>query len=197
MFGLFVGVLSVVSIALSVIDIGMRVCQSLGIVKKETTPEELGDRALQAQEKGIKIEDYEGRYDEYMDAIDSVELDPDKSEHYKPEEKQKAAATVLGIGLAEHYGRESGVDKFLSTEMVEDNREFYQPDRVVAYLDTFKKNGENMDNIGKYFDSKLDSMQEIRQVDANLVEAEKKLGASEVEAKDHLDLEKTRRSSSS
>ena len=188
------GILSVVSIALSVIDIGMHVCQSLNLVKKETTPEELGDRALQAYEKGVKLEDYEGRYDEYIDAIENVDLDPEISENLSLEDKKNAAAAVLGTGLVEYYGKESGVDKFLSTEFKEDNKEFYTPERVVAYLDTFKTSGDNMENIGKYFDGKLDSMQEIRQVDASLIEAEKKLGITDEEAKENIDIEKDRRS---
>jgi len=194
MFGFIVGALSVISIALSVVDIGMRVCRSLGIIHKDKTPEELGDRVLQAEEQGIKLEDYENRYDEYMKAIESVELDPESSKNFSVADKNKAAAAILGIGLMEHYGKDSGVDKFLKTELVEENKTFYQPERVVAYLDTFKNSGENMENIGRYLDNKLDSMQDIRQVDAKLIEAEKKLGVSDVEAKENLEAEKDRRS---
>ena len=60
-------------------------------------------------------------------------------------------------------------------------------------MDTFKNSGENMDNINKYFDNKLDSLQDIRQVDEKLVEAEKKLGVDEDTAKQNLDTEKAKR----
>ena len=194
MFGLIVGALSVVSLAVSVIDIGISVCKSLGIIKKDMPPEELGDRALQAQEKGVKLEDYAGRYDEYIKDIESLELEPEVSEKFSLEEKNKAAAQVLGAGLVEHYGKESGVENFIGTELVEANKDFYNPARVVSFMNTFKNSGIDMGNINKYFDSKLDSMQEIRYVNAKLVEAEKKLGINEEQAKKNLNEEQAKRS---
>ena len=192
MFGLIVGALSVVSLAVSVIDIGISVCKSLGIIKKDMPAEELGERALQAQEKGVKLEDYAGRYDEYIKDIESLELEA--SEKFSPAEKNKAAAEVLGAVLVDHYGNESGVENFLGTELVEANKDFYNPARVISFMDTFKNSGTDMGNINKYFDSKLDSMQEIRYVNAKLVEAEKRLGFDDEQAKKNLSDEQAKRS---
>lgn len=194
MFGLILGALKVVAFAVTAIDIGVRVCKSLGIIKKEMPPEELGDRALQAQEKGINPEDYEGRYNEYLAEIEALELEPEASEKFSPEEKKVAAAQVLSLALVEHYGKDSGVEKFLSTELTENNKKFYTPERVISYMDTFKNSRDNMENISKYFDGKSDSMQDFRYVDAKLIEAEKKLGVNEEEAKQNLDEEKIKRS---
>lgn len=194
MFGLILGALKVVAFAVTAIDIGVRVCKSLGIIKKEMPPEELGDRALQAQEKGINPEDYEGRYNEYLAEIEALELEPEASEKFSPEEKKVAAAQVLSLALVEHYGKDSGVEKFLSTELTENNKKFYTPERVISYMDTFKNSRDNMENISKYFDGKLDSMQDFRYMDAKLIEAEKKLGVNEEKAKQNLDEEKIKRS---
>ena len=192
MFGLILGALNVVALAVSAIDIGIHVCKALGIIKKDMPPEELGERALQAQEKGIKPENYEGRYNEYLREIETIDLEPEA--RYSPEEKNEAAAQVMSWALVEHYGKDSGADKFLSTELTESNKDFYQPERVISYMDTFKNSGENMENINKYFDSKLDSLQMFRQVDAKLIEAEKKLGVNEEQAKQNLDDERLKRS---
>ena len=193
MFAIIVGALSVLSLAVSVIDIGMNICKALGMFDKDMSAEELGDRALQAQEKGIKLADYKDNFDEYVKEIETIDLDPEISEKYDLAEKNKAAANVLGTGIVEHYGKDSGVDKFLHDEVTESNKDFYTPERAVAYMDTFKNSGENMDNINKYFDNKLDSLQDIRQVDEKLVEAEKKLGVDEDTAKQNLDTEKAKR----
>ena len=192
MFGLILGALNVVALAVSAIDIGIHVCKALGIIKKDMPPEELGERALQAQEKGIKPENYEGRYNEYLREIETIDLEPEA--RYSPEEKNEAAAQVMSWALVERYGKDSGADKFLSTELTESNKDFYQPERVISYMDTFKNSGENMENINKYFDSKLDSLQMFRQVDAKLIEAEKKLGVNEEQAKQNLDDERLKRS---
>ena len=194
MFGLLVGALKIVSFAVSVIDIGMRVCKTLNILKKDMPSEELGDRALQAQEKGIKISDYEGRYDEYIKEIENVEVNPESSNKFSSEQKNFAAAQVLGMGLLEHFGKDSGVDKFIGTELVEKNKDFYNPDRVVAYMETFKAAGLSMETIGRYLDSKLESLLENRNVDVKLVEAEQKLGLTESQAQENLDAERSRRS---
>ena len=190
MFGL---ILSVVSIALSVVNIGMEVCKRLGIIDSEVSTEELGDRALQARDEGINIEDYGDRYDEYIDKINSIELNPDKTKETSLEDKQKEAAKVIGTGLLEHYGRDSGVMDFIKSELVSDNKEFYKPERVIAYLDTFKDSNENMSNINRYFEGKLNTFQEVSSIDEELVKAEKKLGVDEEEAKQNIDNEKIRR----
>ena len=154
-------------------------------------PEELCERALQAQEKGIKPENYEGRYNEYLREIETIDLEPET--RYSPEEKNEAAAQVLGLALVEHYGKDSGADKFLSTELTEANRNFYRPERVISYMDTFKNSSENMENINKYFDSKLDSLQDIRKTESVLLEAEKSLNVGESKTKSDFDAERVKR----
>ena len=74
------GLLCACCCAVASVVVGVGICKKLGMFKSETTPEDLGDRALQAYyREGIKPDDYKGRYDEYMKKIESIELDPAES----------------------------------------------------------------------------------------------------------------------
>ena len=50
-----------------------------------------------------------------------------------------------------------------------------------------------MENIGRYFDSKLDAMQEIRRTESVLVAAEKSIGVNEQDAKKKFETERLHR----
>ena len=150
----------------------------------------MGDRALQAKEAGINPEDYDGRFEEYKDKIENFEIDPEKSKNYTPEQKLAAAGEIAGWALTEHYGKASGVEKFIECEWNK-NGKYYEPERTAAYMEEFKDGG--MEKIGDYFDNKLDSLQGIKQIEGKLQEAEKSLGVSEEEAKERLQAEVERR----
>lgn len=75
----------------------VNVCKSLGLIKEETKPEELGDKAIQAEEQGIKPENFK-TYKEYVKAVENFEIDPEKSK--LTTEKEKAVkASELSAGL--------------------------------------------------------------------------------------------------
>lgn len=190
MFGLIIGALEVAAFVVTVVSAAVSICRNLGILKPDTEPEDLGDRALQAKEAGINPEDYDGRFEEYRDKIENFEIDPEKSKNYTPEQKLAAAGEVTGWALTEYYGKESGVDKFIECEWNK-NEGYYEPARAAAYMEEFK--GGGMDKIGDYFDNKLDSLQGIKQIEGKLQEAEKSLGVSEDEAKERLQVEVERR----
>lgn len=190
MFGLILGALRVVALVVTVVDAGISICRNLGLLKPDTEPEDLGDRALQAKDAGINPEDYDGRFEEYRDKIENFELDPEKSKNYTSEQKLAAAGEVAGWALTEHYGKESGVDKFIEYEWNK-NEGYYEPARAAAYMEEFKDGG--MEKIGDYFDNKLNALADIKQIEGKLQEAEKTLGVSDEEAKEKLQAETERR----
>ena len=51
----------------------------------------------------------------------------------------------------------------------------------------------NMENIGRYFDSKLDSMQDIRHTESVLIAAEKFIGINEQDAKKNFATDRSQR----
>ena len=187
------GAFSVVSFAVNVISTGIAICKALGIFKQDMDSEELGDRAIQAYDAGIRPEDYEGRFKEYREKIENFELDPEKSKQIDANDKLKVAGNIAGWGITDFFGQASGIGKFIKD--INENGGFYTPERATAYLEAFKNGG--MDKIGDFFNNKLDSVKDIEVVEAKLTDAEKKLGCSDKDAEANLDQEMDRRSESS
>ena len=184
---LAVEVINVVSLAIDVADKFVDVLKNAGILKITKDGDELGAKVLHGREINITPDGLssERDYGDYMRRIDAVELPLGKS--YAPEEKRAAASEFITGAMNVRYGTKIGVNEFLKE--VDTHKEFYSPQRIETYMDKAQQNNLNMENIGRYLDGKLDSMQEIRQTDSVLVEAEKSMGISEEEAKERLNKE--------
>ncbi|MGP1457874.1 MAG: hypothetical protein ACTTKL_00985 [Treponema sp.] len=76
--------------------------KALGIIKPETKPEELGDKAIQAEEAGIKPENFDS-YDKYVKAVEGFKVDPEKSKLIPEEEKLQKGITLTSALAAEKY----------------------------------------------------------------------------------------------
>ncbi len=76
--------------------------KALGIIKPETKPEELGDKAIQAEEAGIKPENFDS-YAQYVKAVEGFKVDPEKSKLIPEEEKLKKGITLTSALAAEKY----------------------------------------------------------------------------------------------
>ena len=76
--------------------------KALGIIKPETKPEELGDKAIQAEEAGIKPENFDS-YAQYVKAVEGFKVDPEKSKLIPEEEKLKKGITLTSSLAAEKY----------------------------------------------------------------------------------------------
>ena len=94
MFGLGAIICSVAKICVSIISCQVvskaiqAIGRALGIIKDKDQIEDLGDRALQAEEKGITPDKY-STFDEFKQALDNFELNPDKTKATSLEEKEK------------------------------------------------------------------------------------------------------------
>ena len=82
--------------------------KALGLIKEDEKPEDLGDKALQAEEQGITPDKFKS-YEEYANRIQNFELDPEKSKSYSTEDKMKKAMEVYSKLIAEKYP-ETAVD---------------------------------------------------------------------------------------
>ena len=152
-----------------IVQIVQAVAQMLGVVKPEDDLEELGAKAMVAEQKP---EDFDS-YAEYIDYLrNDVELDKDKFENASEKEKlaRKAVGASIAIkGIEEEKGFDIPIDTWVSLAKLnfEDKEK-----EVDAILDTFK--GEGLEEFTKYTKGKL-SPEKGLEVGDTLVEMYKEL----------------------
>lgn len=78
--------------------------KSLGLINPEVEVDELGDKALQAEEAGIHPGGFPS-YAEYFKKVEDYELDPEKSKEFSEEEKmRKGMELSAGIAIEAYEG---------------------------------------------------------------------------------------------
>lgn len=127
---------------------------------------EVGDRVLQAEEKGIYPENYES-FDEYYEAIKNFEIDPEKSLEFTDKEKLDKFAAVKLAQIEEKLGRT--FTDFLTTVAMNLSPDFKIESKIDKYCDYFTN---DLEDISKYFKGEL-SDKEFDIINSKLVEIEK------------------------
>lgn len=139
--------------------------KALGLIKPETQVDELGDKALQAEEAGITPDKFE-TYSAYVKAIDGFQLDPEKSKQISLEQKvEKGIEVTVGVAKekfpeisVETFGRLGClIEKYPSVFTEESMQVLTQKmkansncvEDVVGYLDHTEKNQERLEGAEK------------------------------------------------
>lgn len=100
--------------------------KALGLVDRSASAEELGDRALQAEDEGIQPEAFPS-YAEYVKTVESLDYDPLKTEKYTEDAKLiKGAQLAAGVTLERLS--DLPMESFLQTTL--ETRGYYTPDRM-------------------------------------------------------------------
>ncbi len=106
----------------------MSIAKALGIIKPERSVEELGDRALQAEEKGMTADNY-ASYEAWIKDIekDNWGYDPEKNKDMEPEEKIKKGVEVATAVTMEKFPGVPIQDFFSVTQ---NNKDFFTVERM-------------------------------------------------------------------
>ncbi len=138
----------------------MSLGKSLGLIRPETKTNELGDKALQAEQDGMNPEDFSS-YAEYVEAIDNYELDPEKSKMIPEEEKIKKGMELVSGVMIEKYNDlpmqelciafGENPEFFTEAKMQEIGKMIMEdsqsiPD-ILNYIDGTEKNEDKLDNM--------------------------------------------------
>ncbi|MGV8804229.1 MAG: hypothetical protein ACWA6Y_04630 [Polaromonas sp.] len=124
--------------------------QALGILKPDETVQDLGERALQAVEKGITMEKFDN-FEGYMDALRKFELGPEVSAKRNPTEKIVAGLGAGTIGVENKFNAERGsLNAMWLLPMA--NPSYFTPERMQDLVSTGRLSGD----ILGYLEKKLD-----------------------------------------
>ena len=171
MFGFLVSAVSsivtaikaIVPVLRAVANVVMSICQTLGLIKPEEKVEDLGDKAIQAGDEGIRPENY-ANYQDYVKAVQDFQVDPEKSKRITPEEKMAKALEVQADLLAEK-APELGVEDYLN--LIANHMDYFTPERstelgkllltesgaVVNVAEVMNGTEKNPDKISEAYDT--------------------------------------------
>lgn len=167
--GEIVATIAVTIEALKVVVNGIvAIGKALGIVDPQMDAEELGTRALQAEEMGITPEQFDS-YDEYIKRIqdDDWGFDPEKQRDPK-EALQKATEIVSGAAI-ENLGEKAGEFIRLAGTM----SKFFTPERIGALTELFVKDKSDVAKVTDYLSGKEMTSEDMRAAYNTLSTAEK------------------------
>ncbi|MBY6093959.1 hypothetical protein [Ferrimonas balearica] len=131
-----------------VANVVCEVARSLGFLKIEDDPVTLGDKIIQAEEKGITLESCQSDYDLYMEKIRSFRVDPERSKAIDEVDKLKASTITVGARIESHYG--TSIAPLIP--LIVRSAAFFTAGRLKAILDA----GIAVVSIAGYFNSAFD-----------------------------------------
>lgn len=143
------------------------VAHAFGLTKA-TNPEQLGDKALQADEDGIHPDNYD-TFQEYLDAVEEFEIDPEKSKKWTKEEKEMRALQISSTLLIDKFGKNA---ETMIYEMAK-NPEHFTIERSKAYLEIAEDKGIDIENIKLLLDNELDDYKDMLEADNAMYNIEK------------------------
>ncbi len=122
---------------------------ALSIFHPNENIQDMGDRALQAAEKGITMDKFED-FDDYIDALRKFELNPEASEKYGAAEKLIAGLGVATVGIEDKFNAEPGSLSNLWL-LPATNPEYFTAERLKSLLE----NGGSIGDISAYLDKHM------------------------------------------
>ena len=124
------------------------IAKALGIIKPERDIEEIGDRALQAEEKGITPDKFDS-YEAWIKAIDEDDwgYDPDKNKDKSPEEKILKGVEVSTAVVMEKFPDLPIKDFFTVTN---ENKDFFNVERMTEIGKLAQNDADSFGDIVKY-----------------------------------------------
>ncbi|MBQ7609342.1 MAG: hypothetical protein IJU76_15450 [Desulfovibrionaceae bacterium] len=129
-----------------VIDI---VAKIHGMLKEKENVQDIGERVLQAEEKGITLENCKNDFDAYMEKIRNLELNPEKASVRPKEEKILAGCILIEKGLEQQFPNMTTAPMW---PIIIRNPDFFTHTRLETYAQMAKERDLPLgDSVAKYF----------------------------------------------
>ena len=150
-------------------------CKALGLIKPETEVEDLGDKALQAEQDGIVPENFDS-YEEYMKTVEDYETDPERSKQISQEDKMRKGLELISGVMIEKFKDFPMSDLLVSMGK---NIDFFTPEKVGKLAGVIMKEPNVICDLSGYLsgaeknDAKLESAIDTLASVTKMVEPEK------------------------
>ena len=129
--------------------------KAVGLLDETESVEDLGDRALQAEEAGELDPEQFDSYEEYMKKVREFELDEERSKTITPEQKMEKGSELMTQLAVAHYGEAAGAGL---VTMVAEHREYFSDGDKLSEIGKLTKDGEaEVADIVNYVEGKPQS----------------------------------------
>ena len=123
--------------------------KALGIIEEKTQPEEIGGKAIQLGNEGVKPENFDTR-NEYLNKVENYKLDKEKTVEISEKDKFEKAAEIILFSLLEK-NPEFSFDKFAEIMLNPNSLEYLRSDgRMEEFGKIIKNEVETANNIVNY-----------------------------------------------
>lgn len=123
--------------------------KALGIIEEKTQPEEIGGKAIQLENEGVKPENFDTR-NEYLNKVENYKLDKEKTGEISEKDKFEKAAEIILFSLLEK-NPEFSFDKFAEIMLNPNSLEYLRSDgRMEEFGKIIKNEVETANNIVNY-----------------------------------------------
>lgn len=147
------------------------ICKILGVGKPDEKIEDIGDRAIQAEEAGIVPENFD-TYEEYRRKVDEFKIDSEKSKEITLERKLLKGIELQVIGLENKYPQ---IGWGTLIQYAATNPEYFTPKRMEHLGEVLKKNPERVEDIATYLqgeekneDKFFDTQDLLKEIEKNI-----------------------------
>ena len=166
-----------------VTTIAQVVLQVVNVFQPKDDIQDMGDRAMQAAEQGIRPDGFD-EFDDYLESIRKMELDPEKTQKNTAEQKIAAGLAIGAKGLEEKFNAPEGTMGNLWV-LAAAAPAFFNEHRIESIL----KSTTDIAEVMRYFEGKLD-LPEARSMEKILTEALRSLAPEKSDEAIYNDLDK-------
>ena len=151
--------------------------KALGLLEEKDDIEDLGDRALQAEEAGELDPELFDSYEAYMNKVREFEIDEERSKEITPEKKMEKGIELMTQLAVAHYGEETGAGLLT---MAAEHKDYFSGSERLTEIGRSAKDGETeISDIVDYVEGRPQSTEKSDAAFDALLRVEKKAAPEE------------------
>lgn len=143
----------------------------VGVIKPDMDIQEMGDKVLQAEIDGITPEKYD-TYSDYVAALDSYVIDPEKSQRISEELKEINGVEIAVCLMVEKFA-DTSIVTFI--EKIFDNPEYFEDGKIEAFSEMINENKYFIEDFVGYVSGTELNTERMNSISDTLVAVEKKV----------------------
>ena len=141
----------------------------IGVIKPEIDIQEMGDKALQAEADGITPEKYD-TYSDYVAALDSYIVNPEKSQKISEELKEIKGIEIAVCLIVEKFA-DAPIVSFI--ESIIDNPEFFKDGKIEAFSEMINEDNSFITDFVGYVSGIEKNAEKLNRISEKLLAVEK------------------------